>query len=594
MADFEHLLHNYETVSRSARDATDPATRKQLEDIRDDLKRQLQSASAANPEAGDVVEPPANAEPVKPGAGFIEPLPGVSQQPGAPTISAPTPSSGLSDEQREGIRKFAPGGVLPPSFESKSAPVGVTQPASAPTEQPAVAQPPVGVSFEDFYNASKRGGGGTGLKVAARAAAGARGEASAATAAEHAAITARADQQALNANMEGATVAGFIDHMRQVNDDYNARSDAARKQANRALEDSKAATAEFKVAMADKGLSGLVSGGNIGAAISLALGAFGAGLQGQSGNPALTVLMARVNADLNERQHRAQMAGAHADMLDRLYRRNLDALGDIDAAKNATRAGLLEEMKAEIARQSTIAGGEDKQAAAKQVNASLDAEIARSREAAANQALLAATKHAGAGRKSAAELYKEWVQVQHGELENQKLAKELSPQANGQPDLGSVEGQRAANRKEKIQQAVAPFDTTLEYGNLLMSKGVPSVTTRAKAAAGIPLTATENEQMSALATMTRNMLKAIEQGRLSDQDAEAAKKELVRQGPTVSQEALTRQIQNLMAIAKRSRVNIIAADPEAAAVYEADKRRLGGSGAGPSDFTPAGATQVGG
>ena len=112
-------------------------------------------------------------------------------------------------------------------------------------------------------------------------------------------------------------------------------------------------------------------------------------------------------------------------------------------------------------------------------------------------------------------------------------------------------------------------------------------------ASGFPLTSEENQQMSVMFNFTKGQLLATEPGgRVSNEDVKLAMTEQIRQGVMVSQEALIGQVRNVLEQSERGYAAALAADPEAAAVFEADRKK-NEAAIGNTDYVPAGSRRVG-
>lgn len=589
--DLKELIKQYQALEDAAAKATDKSHAAGFTKQRDAVFAQIQ-AMQGNPEVGDVLAPgeaPADNGPRPNPMGFIE---------GAPTtIGVPPPEVGTPITSKLGMAfkelaaskartaqtnataqqrvSFDPNTTQP----TGEAPIGAgntTVPAQAPgdsglglVDRMQLAQTPAGGG----------GGGGGGRVAAAMANANQAGaDADAAIAAQKQAVLDRGEHSYDQGVVEGEAVASMLTSLRKAEDEYQVRAEHFRQYARSKLEESEAAARDFRAAASEGTFAQSMgtTGGRLLAGLSVALGAVSAGLTQSGVNPGMEVLKFRVEADLKDRQERLRGKAAALDNLDRLLQRNQELFADETSARNATRAALFDQLKAEVQRISAVGGGQDALLAAKQVNASLDAELARSKEALANQALLAATKAAGRGKRTMLDVYNEALKNQQLELNNRKTAAEVGALENPSSGaaLGTVEGQRASERKRKLVEGVQPYNDVLEAGKRVLTLGVPSVITRAQdstagtlASGGlskVALSDREQEQLAAIANFTKQMVRAVEGARPSDRDWEVAKEFQLRQGVTTSQEALVKQVQAIMGIADANKRRYLQTDPEAA------------------------------
>lgn len=535
----------------------------------------------------------------------------------APTDVAPSGTAAerahAASQEFSGVASADPKGAFVPqtfSLGGEAAPpggasVGYQAPAApaAPTPSAAPVDPQANFpSFEEWRKLYGKGGGGGGMLKGALANAGAAHEnADAATNAQYDAIRARAGAQAEGEKAVAGSYGDAATQLKAADADYKVRFEEHRQAAARVMDESRAATEDLKKIASERSFADVLgsSAGRIVGALSVALGSIGGGLSGQGGNVGMDVLKLRVDTDLRDRQERLRAKGAVTDQLDRLLQRNMDLMQNDAAARAATKAGIMDAMQVEVRRQAALSGSEDKRLAGEELIAGMKAEVARGYEAAANQQLLQARKNAAKGGKSAVEQYKDFQEAQKRDLEIQKLGGEVSKANNPDSgdDLGTVEGSRKAERMTKVAEALDAHDAVQQQAKDLLEKvGVPSVTTRAKAAAGIPLTSEENVQMSALNTFTKQIVKATEGSRPSDFDMANAMEKQIRQGLLVSQDALTAQIRHLWGVSEERRKSVLARDKPAAREYIKNRKALEGDsgGMGGVGNPGSGASPIGG
>lgn len=606
MADFNSLLTTYQSLVDKAGKERDPEHRKWLEQQANANLEMMRTIPEH--ERGEGAGGPAPKSTLKDFASTLE-LPGAAvPKPGGAEAPKPTPSYPEFDAGRDAYFKreaAAMGKPLAPELlSSKPGVASATpdvaaevQPSAAPTAAPQGTQP---LTFDEYRRLGGSGGGPGRVQITgASANAGAAGAASdAANAAERKAILDRAGQQQSDGTKLGETMAAFASQMKASDEEHQTYLMQARERVSGLINESKQAAEEFRAATREQGfMQSLSSGGRVGAAISLALGALGGGLTGQGGNAALDVLKFRVDEDLRSRALNINAKGQALDAVDGLLQRNLQIFGDEVSAREATRASIFDSLKLEVQRQAAISGGADAMGAAQQLVAGMDAEKARAEEVLANQQLQAMLKaaRAGGGQNLQKQLaaYQQYLKNDVGiQTDATKLA--ALQGAGGKPDIYSEEGKRASDRIARLYEKVKPADAAVETGKLLLEKvGVPSVTTRARAdidtffkensgfitsAGGLALTplrtltAEENAQMSALMNFTINQQKALDP-RISNADLEIAVSRLIRQSWNVSQEALTAQIRQQVGEAERYRKDALATDPEAAVEYEREQSK---------------------
>lgn len=467
-----------------------------------------------------------------------------------------------------------------------------TPPAAAP-EQSATGQSPELMDYAAYREAALRGargggaGGGMSVRSAAANAGAASAEAAAATQAQYDAITSRGAAAEAAGNERGATIASYLKQLQDEDAAHQSRIEEESRKVQERLGESLDATQDYMRTARETTLVDSMgeTGNRILGALSLALGAIGQSLTKSGVNPAMEVLKMRIDADMRNRAERLRGKAEAVSMLDKLYVRQRDILGDEEQAKLATRASLLDQLKLEVERQVAVTGGQDFNASQEQVKAGLEAEYARSKEAQAVMALQASLKAARSGPKQPSELdiRRQYVKDSAAEIELQDKAADLADKTNpkASADLGSEEGKREADRKQKVAATVKNYDQVINVGEKLLSKGVPTVVTRALANgvptivgenAPIPMGTERNEQMNLLMTFTKVGIRATDD-RISDKDLEFEAQKKLRQGLTVSQDALIAQIRNQVELAKKARAQALAADEPAAAAYEAQRKK---------------------
>jgi hypothetical protein len=640
MTDFNTLLTTYQSLIDKAGKERDPEHRKFLEQQANANFELLQRTPAPPSwELGEGVEVPKPAKGKPTVTAGVTSLPPseldrvrqVAESHAAPNVDAefaPNAGHGASAQPQRGpatrtvmgmttTEQSAPAdnarGLLDVNAPYRPKVAGVTPDVAAEVQPQAAPQAPQTsnpMSWEEFQRTFGGGGGGPGRAQmsGAMANAGAAGEASdAADAAERTAILSRAGQQQDDGRKLGETMAAFAQTMKASDEEHQAYLAQARERIGGLIQESKVAAEEFRAATREQGfMQSLSSGGRVGAAISLALGALGGSLTGQGGNAAMDVLKFRVDEDLRNRSLNINAKGAALDAVDGLLARNMQIFGDEVSAREATRAAIFDSLKLEVQRQSAISGGVDSMGAAKQLVAGMDAEKARAEEVLANQQLQAMLKAARAGGgMNKLKLFKEYQAYLKNDVGIQTDATKLAAlQGNGpqqKPDLYSEEGKRASDRITRLHKSVEPFDKTVRAADLLLTKvGVPDVQTRARAGIGEWLTDPEsstlikltplgllaapigslsseqNQQMSALFAFTAAKVKASQgSGQLSEGDMKRAIQKELRQSWLVDQNSLIAQIRNDRAQAETGRKEALASDPEAAAELESERKRLG-------------------
>lgn len=605
MATLDELTKAFRDIHKAEMAETDPKRKAQLAEQGNSIMRAIDRAAhgvqpgafnavSGTPDATPDLNVPAAAPSANP-LGFVEGAPAtLGAQPAAP---GPSRLAGLDPNDPTLMQKAQLALTPLPASGTTVMPQPVAPaPAVAPTAQPDNADP--FPDFQTWVNNSKRGGaGGAGLVTAQRGSAAAGAEASAANAAERAAIKARAAGQGAAGKSQGAAIADYVTNLAIAGQEHADKDALLQRQAQDALAKSQQATDEFKRAASEGTLAQSLGsgGGKFLSAISVALGAVSAGLTKSGVNPGLQVLNARLEADMRDRMERLRGKAEARDQLDGLYKAHLAALGDERAAADRTKADILEQLKLEVSRQAAVSGGEDARRAGDVVVAGMDAELARAKEASANQLLLAKSKASGAGRKSMTELYQEWDKAHKVSLENQKLAGEVDAQRNPSAggDLGTVEGSRAAARKKAVFEATNDLDAVIEQGTkLLTTIGTPDRATRALS--GTPgallLSDKSQEQLGALALFTQNMTRSMQGARPSDRDAVISKLELLRQGVTTGKAGMDTIIRDILDLAKSSRARAASFDPQAAAAYDRERtaNKPGDNAYGyvPPSFTP--------
>lgn len=608
MADFNTLLTTYQSLVDKAGKERDPDHRKWLEQEASAHFALLQRIP--DQERGDDSSIP------KPAEGKVTVQPGVTSLPPselervrqvAESQAAPNAGAEFAPNAAHGASAQPDGGgmdrgLLDVQAQYRPKVAGVTPDVAAEVQPTAAPQPGgsvPGLTFEEFAALSR--GGGRGGRVDVRGAAAnadlAGVNADAASALERDAILKRGAQQESDGRQLGETMAQFAQSLKAKDEEHQAYLMQARERIGGLINESKVAAEEFRAATREQGfMQSLSSGGRVGAAISLALGALGGGLTGQGGNAALDVLKFRVDEDLRNRALNIQAKGQALDAVDGLLQRNMQIFGDEISAKEATRAAIFDSLKLEVQRQAAISGGVDAMNASKQLVAGMDAEYARSQEVLANRQYQEMLKAARSGGKNLAQLYKEYLDVQGSELKNMKAAADLSP-TQGEPDIYSEEGKRAADRTARLYDKLKPIDATIEQGKLLLEKvGVPRVDTRARAgidefftssdslvtkAVGLTalpariLSDEENAQMAAMLSFTNSAQKAVD-SRVSNQDFNNARDLLIRQGPLIGQDALVKVVRQMVEQAEIMRKDALASDKQAAAAYEQEQAKRRG------------------
>lgn len=471
------------------------------------------------------------------------------------------------------------------------------QPA-APPQAPQGTQP---LSFAGFRQLAGGGGGGVsrGAMMGALGNADAARQASAAAfGAEKDAILKRGAQQEADGKQLGETMAAFAQQMKASDEEHQAYLMQARERIGGLIQESRAAAEEFRAATREQGfMQSLSSGGRVGAAISLALGALGGGLTGQGGNAALDVLKFRVDEDLRNRALNISAKGQALDAVDGLLQRNMQIFGDEVSAREATRAAIFDSLKLEVQRQAAISGGVDAANNAQQITAGMDAEQARAYEVLANQQYMAMQKAARSGGMSNLKLLKEYQAYLKNEvgIQTDETTLEQMRGKGGEPDIYSEEGKRKADRTARLYDKLKPIDATIEQGKLLLEKvGVPRVDTRARAGideffsqsdslptkvigatVGLPariLSDDENAQIAAMLSFTNSAQKAVD-SRVSNQDFNNARDLLVRQGPLIGQDALVKIVRQMVEQAEIMRKDALASDELAAGEYEKEQAK---------------------
>jgi hypothetical protein len=588
------LRASYQALDVAARSEPDPEAKAQLEAQRDQAYTAMVRAGFNS----DIQQKSAAVAPKGPAA-----------QPSAPTV---VPGAGVPlevpDQQTPVWANIPPAEVR----ATPEAPPTISAPTAA---SPAASAQDSGIpTLAEYTAASRKGGGGGGMSVRAAAygAGAAHQDAVAATQAQQGAITARADATAEAGKLQGSTIAGVIGELKAADTDWKVRFEQHRAEARRTMDESRAAAEDFKRTASEGSLAqSLGSGGaKFGAAISIALGALSAGLTKSGVNPGLQVLNARIDADLRERAERLRGKQAHLDHLDRLLARNMDLMQDDTSALAATKAGLLEGLKLDVQRQAAISGGQDAQLAAKQTITGMDAEIARAGEAAANQQLLLAQKRAAAGRKSPADIAKEYQQYVKSVLENRKLGAEVDKlegvggqpkssfearkfiaekiQASGVNEWGALQkryrelGGSAPSSAARLAVAYGQGDGSLTalaklplIGPLL---GLADDAARAGVNYSISKFAPEEvERAQAVNAMVQLGVRMLNRGTETEGDRTAIRDAIFMLRPSSPPEQVDKGIRFISAIQARRRMSIYAVDRQAAADYESELRRIGGS-----------------
>lgn len=148
-------------------------------------------------------------------------------------------------------------------------------------------------------------------------------------------------------------------------------------------------------------------GRKIAAAIAMAMGAFGAAINGGP-NHAAEIINARINREVEARRERLSARRDQASAADRHYQRLVAELGSVDAADAASKAHLLQVAALKTDELGALSTGQEGKAKAQQMSGDLKVRAAGEREKAAEAAVKAARGAAGA---NAAKLYSSYLDM---------------------------------------------------------------------------------------------------------------------------------------------------------------------------------------
>lgn len=164
----------------------------------------------------------------------------------------------------------------------------------------------------------------------------------------------------------------FADHQRLLADERQAYVGEERRKLN------ELAVQTQKEVDPDAFMKSLGGGGQILAALSVAMGQFGASLTGGQ-NAALQILQANIDRSIRAQEHNIAQAGKAYDVRTNLLARNMEAFGDREKAIAATRINMLDAVKSQLDSQLANANLSD---AERQRGFSLAEKLAEDRQAA--------------------------------------------------------------------------------------------------------------------------------------------------------------------------------------------------------------------
>lgn len=337
-----------------------------------------------------------------------------------------------------------------------------------PEQAPAPAAPPGGgfdpSLMQQLANLG-RGGGGGGPRPSAAPVRAADEELRRAQEAAMSQQAAVAEQ----ARARGAALAEQYDAFEQRRAEQaveNARREAeARAEAQQRVDALDKAVKERYDLASEDGRSELLSGGNLGAALAVALGAFGAALTGGP-NAALQVIDRRVRDEIEAKKRliaaaEGRVSGAK-DMVSLAYQK----LGDIDAAGNAAMAQIYDTMALKSARHKEISGSDAVANNAEAVRAAMAERAAAARAEAARQVYeqqLKASRRGGLSLKARLDL-------QGKALDNAKKLREL--QGGGAEAAGKLKiPEDTQKRLNSATTAKKQYENIIAAAKRLKKKG---------------------------------------------------------------------------------------------------------------------------
>lgn len=370
----------------------------------------------------------------------------------------------------------------------------------------------------------------------------------------------QADVQGYAGRQQANVLGDAARQLVEAEQQHQAERDAVNQRVAQAEADRKRLDAEFDAERARQGQSveeTWSSGRRIMAAIAMAMGAFGAGINGGR-NQAADIINTSIDREIAQRRDRLRATGEARDAADRHYQSLVQRLGSVDAADAASKAHLLNVAKVKVDELAARAQGEESQAAAMETKGALEVEEAKARQA---EAAAVAKAAQGSGRSVNAasalmdyiKLAKDWKELTGAGIEqaDPMMVKEISVQLqrNGVPAL---------------EEGLASFNANPTEVPGLLDKVMTAGWNPARI---VVANDAEREKVGALLNLLASYNRAKNGGHASNQDAERAAAAL-GWGPFTTSKEIEGGVARMTRELKAIKANIYSLNEPAARQYE--------------------------